>query len=116
MKTTHTFGIQFSHRQKTDTKLRIPLLLKALGIFKKYRKHLKSVSREKVFPLISNQKLNSYLKEIADSCGILKKNTFHLARHTLATTVTLNNGVPIEIVSNMLGHKVFLLLKFMLRF
>lgn len=55
-------------------------------------------------PTITNQKLNSYLKEVADLCGILKHLTFHLARHTFATTVTLTNGVPIESVSKMLGH------------
>jgi len=48
--------------------------------------------------------MNAYLKEIADVCGIKKKLTFHLARHTFATTVTLSNGVPIESVSKMLGH------------
>jgi integrase/recombinase XerD len=57
-----------------------------------------------LFPKISNQKLNGYLKEIADLCGIEKNLTFHLARHTFATTVTLSNGVPIESVSKMLGH------------
>jgi site-specific recombinase XerD len=57
-----------------------------------------------IFPVISNQKLNSYLKEIADLCGITKNLTFHVARHTFATTVTLTNGVPIESVSKMLGH------------
>ena len=49
--------------------------------------------------------MNAYLKEIADLCGIKKNLTFHLARHTFATTVTLTNGVPIESVSKMLGHK-----------
>jgi len=49
--------------------------------------------------------MNAYLKEIADVCGIKKKLTFHLARHTFATTVTLSNGVPIESVSKMLGHR-----------
>ena len=48
--------------------------------------------------------MNAYLKEIADICGIKKKFTSHLARHTFATTVTLNNNVPIETVSKMLGH------------
>jgi len=48
--------------------------------------------------------MNSYLKEIADTCGIQKNLTFHIARHTFATTVTLGNGVPIETVSKMLGH------------
>ncbi|MEI7504820.1 MAG: tyrosine-type recombinase/integrase, partial [Paludibacter sp.] len=56
-------------------------------------------------PILSNQKMNSYLKEIADLCGIHKELTFHIARHTFATTVTLTNGVPIESVSKMLGHK-----------
>jgi site-specific recombinase XerD len=49
--------------------------------------------------------MNSYLKELADLCGIIKELTFHCARHTFATTVTLTNGVPIETVSKMLGHK-----------
>ena len=58
-----------------------------------------------LLPVPSNQKLNAYLKEIADVCGINKTLTFHIARHTFATTVTLSNGVPIESVSKMLGHK-----------
>ena len=56
-------------------------------------------------PVLSNQKANAYLKEIADLCGIKKNLTTHLARHTFATTVTLSNGVPIETVGKMLGHK-----------
>src|SRR5690606_34421562 len=64
----------------------------------------KSLANGTVFPKISNQKLNSYLKEIADLCVINKNLTFHLARHTFATTVTLTNGVPIETVSKLLGH------------
>lgn len=55
-------------------------------------------------PVLSNQKMNSYLKEIGDLCGIDKNLTFHLARHTFATTITLAKGVPIETVSKMLGH------------
>jgi site-specific recombinase XerD len=58
----------------------------------------------KLLPVISNQRLNSYLIEIADLCGIEKHLTFHLARHTFATTVTLAKGVPMETVSKMLGH------------
>ena len=58
-----------------------------------------------VLPIISNQKMNAYLKELADLCGITKNLSFHVARHTFATTVTLTNGVPIESVSRMLGHK-----------
>ena len=57
-----------------------------------------------VFPVIFNQKVKAYLKEIVSICGITKNITFHLARHTFATTVTLSNGVPIETVSKMLGH------------
>ena len=60
---------------------------------------------EKLLPVLSNQKMNAYLKEIADLCEITKELTFHIARHTFATTVTLSNGVPIESVSKMLGHK-----------
>ncbi len=55
--------------------------------------------------MLSNQKMNTYLKEIADACSITKKMTFHTARHTFATTVTLTNGVPIETISKMLGHR-----------
>ena len=56
-------------------------------------------------PILSNQKMNQYLKEIADACQIDKCLTFHIARHTFATTITLSNGVPIETVSKMLGHR-----------
>ena len=58
-----------------------------------------------VLPVLTNQKMNAYLKEIADTCGINKNLTFHIACHTFATTITLNNGVSIETVSKMLGHK-----------
>ncbi|SHJ02266.1 Phage integrase family protein [Pseudozobellia thermophila] len=89
---------------KTSKPIHIPLLPKALFIIEKYKNHTKSISRGRVFPKMSNQKLNSYLKEIADVCGIRKNLTFHIARHTFATTVTLSNGVPIETVSKLLGH------------
>src|ERR1700760_693396 len=59
----------------------------------------------RALPILSNQKMNAYLKEIADCCGIKKHLTFHIARHTFATTITLSNGVPIETVSKMLGHR-----------
>jgi site-specific recombinase XerD len=58
-----------------------------------------------LFPVPSNQKINAYLKELGDICGIEKKITFHIARHTFATTVTLENGVPVDSVSKMLGHR-----------
>jgi len=63
------------------------------------------VNGDVLLPVISNQKTNAYLKEIGDLCGIDKNLTFHLAPHISATTVTLTNGVPIESVSKMLGHK-----------
>ena len=91
-------------REKTTKPIRIPLLPKALQIIEKYKSNRKSISQGSIFPKISNQKLNSYLKEIADVCGIKKNLTFHIARHTFATTVTLSNGMPIETVSKLLGH------------
>jgi len=77
----------------------------AQAILEKYKDHPKCLSERKVLPTVSNQKMNAYLKEIGDICGISKNLTFHIARHTFATTVTLSNGVPIETVSMMLGHK-----------
>lgn len=70
-----------------------------------YKDHKQCVKNDNLLPVPSNAKLNAYLKEIADICGIKKNLTFHIARHTFATTVTLNNGVPVETVSKMLGHK-----------
>lgn len=93
------------NRQKTDIASRIPLLPSALAIIEKYKDHPKVCNTGKLLPMLSNQKVNAYLKEIADVCGIKKEITFHVARHTFATTVTLSNGVPIESVSKMLGHK-----------
>ena len=95
----------FTKRQKTDTPTRLPLLPKALKLIEKYQDHQICKAGNYVLPILSNQKMNSYLKEIADVCGIDKPLTFHIARHTFATTITLGNGVPIETVSKMLGHK-----------
>ena len=78
----------FTQREKTDNPVPVPLLPKAKVIIEKYKEHPRSVSRGTVFPLISNQNLNAYLKEIADICGIKKHLTFHLARHTFATSIT----------------------------
>ncbi|WP_431216281.1 site-specific integrase [Puia sp. P3] len=63
-----------------------------------------AAKRDTIFPRVSNQEVNRSLKIIAEICGIQKYLTFHLARHTFATTVTLMNGVPIETISKMLGH------------
>jgi site-specific recombinase XerD len=95
----------FTTRTKTDTASRIPLLSIPLEIIDKYSKNQNVIYSGKLLPMLSNQRMNSYLKEISDLCNISNELTFHCARHTFATTVTLTNGVPIETVSKMLGHK-----------
>ncbi len=94
-----------SRRQKTDITAKIPLLPIALSIIERYNNHVQCKLDDHVLPVLSNQKMNAYLKEIADVCGITKTLTYHIARHTFATTVTLSNGVPLETVSKMLGHR-----------
>ena len=91
-----------THRKKTSTPVDVPLLEVPLQILAKYEG---CNANGKLLPIPTNQKCNDYLKEIAALCGIEKRLTFHLARHTFATTVTLTNGVPIESVSKMLGHR-----------
>lgn len=93
-----------TYRQKTDVPVMIPILPKAMDIIEKYKRHPLAIERGKLLPIYSNQNLNGYLKEIAAVCSIEKPLTFHIARHTFATTVTLCNGVPIETVSKLLGH------------
>lgn len=93
-----------TERQKTKVDLKIPLLNQSRNILKRYQYHPKTLHSKKLLPRYSNQKLNSYLKEVVDFCGIKKHLTFHVARHTFATTITLTNGVPIETVSKLLGH------------
>lgn len=90
-------------RTKTKTLSSIPLLPVAQELVDKYKDERNS--RGKLYPVYTNQRMNGYLKEIADHCGVKKNLTFHMARHTFATTVTLTNGVPIESVSKMLGHR-----------
>ena len=92
----------FTQREKTEQPVKIPLLDKALEIIKKYDNDAEN--NEKLLPVYSNQKTNVYLKEITALFEINKNITFHSARHTFATTVTLSNGVPIETVSKLLGH------------
>jgi site-specific recombinase XerD len=94
-----------AHRQKTKVKESVPLLPIPLKIIERYRDHEYCVKYNKLLPINTNQRYNAYLKELADLCGIKKNLTTHLARHTFATTITLSNGVPIETVSSMLGHK-----------
>ena len=92
-------------RKKTGSISSIPLLPVAESIIEKYNEHPYVLDGKGVLPVLTNQKSNSYLKEIADVCGIRKNLTTHLARHTFATTVTLSNGVSIASVSKMLGHR-----------
>ena len=92
------------YRKKTNTRSPIPILPQAQAIIDKYKDDPEANAKGKLLPVNSNQRMNGYLKEIADICEINKNLTMHLARHTFATTVTLANGVPIETVSKMLGH------------
>nr|WP_299382978.1 site-specific integrase [Allomuricauda sp.] len=91
-------------RKKTGVPIKIPLLQAAESLLNKYENHQRTRVTGYLMPYMSNQKLNSYLKEIANLCRVSKNLTFHMARHTFATTVTLSNGVPIETVSKLLGH------------
>ena len=93
----------FTQREKNEQPVKIPLLEVAKQILEKYEDH-PHLNQGKLLPVYSNQKTNAYLKEITALLGISKNLTFHSARHTFATTVTLSNGVPIETVSKMLGH------------
>jgi site-specific recombinase XerD len=95
----------FTERLKTGSSSHVPLLPIAIQLIEQYRSHPAANNQNKVFPVLSNQKMNAYLKEIGDVCGIHKNITFHIARHTFATTITLSNGIPMETVSSMLGHK-----------
>jgi len=90
----------YSRREKSQEPIKVPLLEKARSILYMYENPIS----EFLLPVYTNQKTNSYLKEIAAQCKIPKRLSFHVARHTFATTVTLSNGVPIETVSKLLGH------------
>jgi site-specific recombinase XerD len=91
-------------RDKTGIKCNIPLLQPAMDIINRYKDDPICIEKKCLLPVLTNQKMNVYLKEIADVCGINKELSTHCARHTFATTVTLSNNIPIEVVSNMLGH------------
>ena len=95
----------YANRNKTGTTCNVPLIDAARRISEKYKKDEECMRKGQVVPVLSNQRLNSYLKEIADVCGIEKNLTMHIGRHTFATTVCLTQGVPIETVSKMLGHR-----------
>lgn len=91
-------------RTKTESRCRIPILPGAKEILHKYKNYPVNSVKGLLLPVNSNQKMNAYLKELADICGINKNLSMHVARHTFATSITLSNGVPIETVSKMLGH------------
>lgn len=88
-------------RHKTNVASNIRLLEIPKAILEKYKDKLPNGM---ILPIISNQKVNDYLKEIATICNINKNLTFHIARHSYATSVLIANGVPIETVSKILGH------------
>ncbi len=91
-------------RTKTTTECRIPLLDVPREILERYKDYPVCENKGLLLPILTNQRMNSYLKELADICHIKKNLTMHVARHSFATSVTLNNGIPIETVSKMLGH------------
>ncbi|MCC4212833.1 site-specific integrase [Leeuwenhoekiella parthenopeia] len=93
-----------TNRQKTNTRVKVPLMPAASDLLEKYEDHPMSQVSGTLFPPITNERANLYLKDIAEACGLTKNLTFHMARHTFATTVTLSNGMPIETVSKLLGH------------
>lgn len=90
------------NRQKTKTPFIIPVLEPAKCILEKYQSWPKI--GDKLIPIISNQKTNQYLKDLGEAIGLEKELTFHMARHTFATTVTLSNGIPMETVKTMMAH------------
>jgi site-specific recombinase XerD len=93
------------NREKTDNPETLPLLPIAREIVERYKDSPYCLAQHRLLPVNTNQRYNAYLKEIAELCGIQKYLTTHTARHTFATTVTLEHDVPIETVSKMLGHK-----------
>lgn len=93
------------NRAKTESPERVPLFPIPLEIIERYKDHPYCANRNRLLPVNSNQKYNAYLKEIAAICGLKKHLTTHTARHSFATTVTLEHDVPIETVSQMLGHR-----------
>jgi len=94
-----------TERQKTGSNINVPLLPKAKAVMERYKDHPLCLQRNSVLPVTSNQKMNAYLKEIADLCGIESILNTHKARRTFGSTVTLNNDVPIHVVKELLGHQ-----------
>lgn len=110
LKSTDIFRIEgfdwiVTPRTKTKVEAHIPILPQAQAILDKYANHERTIATGKPIPVFTNQKVNEYLKEIAAICNINKVMTFHTARHTFATTVTLRYGISLPAVQAMLGHK-----------
>ncbi|MCQ6957338.1 site-specific integrase [Mucilaginibacter aquariorum] len=95
----------YKNRQKTGTPAVIPLLPMAKGILKKYEHDEYCIVKDMLLPVLSNQKYNSYLKELGDMCGVEIELSSKIARNTFGTTITLANNVPMETISKMMGHK-----------
>jgi integrase len=102
----HPDGTPWINKQRHKSKqwAHLPLLPIAQQIIEKYRNNPDCIRKDVLLPVLSNQKMNAYLKEVADLCGINKNLTTHCARHTFATTITLANGISMESTSKMLGH------------
>jgi site-specific recombinase XerD len=95
----------FTHRNKTKIESNVPLLPQAMQIIQRYKEHVQSLEKGTLLPSRSNQKMNKYLKEIRKACEFNKELFYYVARHTFATTVCLANGVSMESLSKMMGHK-----------
>jgi site-specific recombinase XerD len=91
-------------RQKTNNMCNIPLLDVPKQILERYKTHPVCVQKGTLLPVLCNQKMNMYLKELADICGITKQISTHTGRHSFATSIALANNVSIENVAKMLGH------------
>jgi site-specific recombinase XerD len=104
--TTVGNGITWIHkkRTKTDQMSTIFVIEAAKKLMAKYEYEPELIEKSAVLPVLSNQKMNAYLKEIGIICGIDKPISTHTARHTFATTVALENNMPLEVVSKTLGH------------
>jgi len=94
----------FTDRQKTKVEENVLLLDPAIQLIEKYRSHPVCLKKGVLFPVPSNQRVNTYLKELADICGIQKKLTFHTARHSFATSIMLANDIPMETLMTAIGH------------
>ena len=92
-------------RVKTGVRVSLPLLEPALEIINRYDTYHKGGKKNQpLFPYVSNQIMNRYLKKVAKLAGVEDRVTYHVARHTFATTITLQHEIPLETVSKMLGH------------